>query len=110
MDRILDQKNQELEFEFSGIGFVLGGNVQKLNQNNQEEAVLQLEITIDNGTPEQFSMPSAFSKRRHEIAWKYQLADRQHKVKIKLLNPTPGFNLKAEDLIVYASKMPEKSL
>ncbi len=110
IDKILDRKNQELEFEFSGIGFVLGGSVQKLDQNSPEEAVLQLEITIDNGAPEQFSMPSAFSKRRHEIAWKYQLTDGQHKVKIKLLNPTPGFNLKAEDLIVYASKMPEKSL
>ena len=108
MDKILDKKNQELEFEFSGIGFVLGGYVQKLDQKNQEDAVLQVEMTIDNGTAEQFSMPSAFSKRRHEIAWKYQLTDGPHKVKIKLLNPTPGFDIKAKDLIVYASRKVEK--
>ena len=110
MDKILDKKNQELEFEFKGNGFVLGGYVQKLDQNNQEDAVLQVEMTLDNGTPEQFPMPSAFSKRRHEIAWKYQLTEGQHKIKIKLLNPTPGFNLKAEDLIVYDSKKPEKPM
>jgi hypothetical protein len=97
-----------LELEFTGIGFVLGGHVKKLDENNSEEAVLQLEMTIDNGTPEQFTMPSNFAKRRHEIAWKYQLTDGSHNVKIKLLNPTKGFQVEVGDLIVYSSSKVEK--
>lgn len=108
VNKKLDQKNKELELEFTGIGFVLGGHVKKLDENNSEEAVLQLEMTIDNGTPEQFTMPSNFAKRRHEIAWKYQLTDGSHNVKIKLLNPTKGFQVEVGDLIVYSSSKVEK--
>jgi hypothetical protein len=103
-NKILDEKTSEMEFNFTGIGFALGGNVKKLDKNNPEDAVLQLEMTIDGGTAEQFTMPSNFSKRRHEIAWKYKLNDGPHKVKIRLLNPTKGFQLEAGDLIVYGSK------
>ncbi len=107
VDKILDQKNQEMELEFTGIGFVIGGSVQKLDKNNPEEAILQLEIIIDDGAPEKFNMSSNFSKRRHEIAWKYQMTDGPHKVKIRLLNPTSGFQLNTGDLIAYSPKRPE---
>jgi hypothetical protein len=103
-NKTLDQQNKEMEFEFTGIGFAVGGHVKKLDEKNTEDAVLQLEMTIDGGTPEQFTMPYNFSKRRHEIAWKYQLSDGLHKVKIKLLNPTVGFQVEAGDLIVYGSQ------
>ncbi|HPE74822.1 MAG TPA: ADP-ribosylglycohydrolase family protein [Draconibacterium sp.] len=103
-NKILDEKTSEMEFNFTGIGFALGGYVKKLDKNNPEDVVLQLEMTIDGGTPEQFTMPSNFSKRRHEIAWKYKLSDGQHKVKISLINPTKGFQLEAGDLIVYSSE------
>ena len=104
LSKKLDNANKEIEFDFTGIGFVLNGGVNKLNKENTEDADLQLEMIIDNGAPEQFSMSSNFSKRRHEIAWKYQLADGPHKVKIRLLNPTSGFEVNAGDLIVYSSK------
>jgi hypothetical protein len=104
VNKKLDKQNQEIEFEFTGIGFALGGGVKKLDEKNTEDAVLQLEMTIDNGTPEQFTMPSNFAKRRHEVAWKYQLQNGIHKIKIKLLNPTEGFQVDAWDLIVYGSK------
>ena len=107
LNKKLDKANKEIVFDFTGIGFVLNGGVNKLNKENTEEADLQLEIIIDDGTPEKFTMSSNFSKRRHEIAWKYQLSDGSHKVKIKLLNPTPGFEVNAGDLIVYSSKKVE---
>jgi hypothetical protein len=109
LNKKLDKANKEIEFDFTGIGFVLNGGVNKLNKDNTEDADLQLEMIIDNGTPEQFIMPSGFSKRRHEIAWKYQLTDGPHKVKIRLLNPAPGFEINAGDLIVYSSKKTENT-
>ena len=108
-NKILDEKTREMEFEFTGIGFALGGHVKKLDENNTEDAVLQLEMTIDSGTAEQFIMPSNFSKRRHEIAWKYQLSDGPHKVKIRLLNAKPGFSVQCGDLLVYGSSKVEKA-
>jgi hypothetical protein len=104
VNKKLDMQNQEVEFEFTGIGFALGGGVKKLDEKNTADAVLQLEMTIDNGTPEQFQMPYNFAKRRHEVAWKYQLVDGPHIVKIKLMNPTKGFQVDARDLLVYGSK------
>ena len=109
LNKKLDNGNKEIEFDFTGIGFVLNGGVNKLNKENTEDADLQLEMIIDTGAPEQFSMSSSFSKRRHEIAWKYQLTDGPHKVKIRLLNPTPGFEVNAGDLIVYSSKKLEST-
>jgi hypothetical protein len=107
--QVLDTKTKEITIEFVGNGFALTGGVAKANENGSD-IDLQFEMSIDGGRPEKFAMPSAFSKRRHEVAWKYQLTDEPHIVKIKLLNPTPGFALKAEDLIIYSSKKPETEM
>jgi hypothetical protein len=104
LNKKLDNKNKEIEFDFTGIGFVLNGGVKKFDNENTEEAEFQLKIIIDNGIPEQFSMSSSLSKRRHEIAWKYQLPEGLHKVKITLLNPNLGFKINVGDLIVYRSE------
>lgn len=108
LGRKLNGETKDLEFEFTGNGFVVTGGVKKLNEKSSD-AVFQLEMVIDGGTPEKFSMSSDFSKRRHEVAWKYQLTDGPHKVKIRLLNPAPGFQIDAGDLIVYSSKKPENT-
>ena len=107
--QILDKKTKELTLEFAGNGFVLTGEVVKEIKDAADSEML-LEMEIDGGQAEKFSMSSNFSKRRHEVAWKYQLAEGPHKVKIKLLNPTPGFSLKAGDLIVYSPVKPENPL
>jgi len=106
LGRTLNEKTKEIEVEFSGNGFAVTGEVKKLNEKDSD-VDLQLEMVIDGGSSEKFSMSSNYSKRRHEIAWKYQLTDGPHKVKIKLLNPTTGFQIEAGDLIVYSSKKVE---
>jgi hypothetical protein len=103
IDRKLNGQTKETEIEFTGNGFVVTGGVHKMDEKGSD-AELQLEMEIDGGAPEKFNMSSNFSKRRHEVAWKYQLTDGPHKVKIRLQNPTPGFEVNAVDLIVYSSK------
>ncbi len=105
----LDTKTKEITVEFAGNGFALTGGVAKADENGSD-LDLQLEMSIDGGAPEKFTMPSAFSKRRHEVAWKYQLTNGPHKVSIKLLNPTAGFNVNIGDLIVYSPKKPETEM
>ena len=91
-----------MEVEFSGTGFVITGTAQK--EDALEDLELQLELSVDEGVAERFTMPTNFSKRRHEVAWKYQLPEGKHRVKISLINPQPGYRVDVNDLIVYASK------
>lgn len=98
----LDLGKTELLLEFDGNGFVLTGAAVK--DESLEDAVLELEMSIDGGEFEAFTMPTNFSKRRHEVAWKYQLPEGTHSVVIKLLNPTAGYQVDVNDLIVYSSE------
>ncbi len=104
----LNSDKREMQVVFEGNGFVLTGGVQKTGEGNDNE-VLEIEVTIDNSAPEVIQLPENFSKRRHDVAWKYQLPDGKHSVKIKLLNPQPGFQVNAGDLIVYSSRKPENT-
>lgn len=98
----LSMENKELTVEFTGNGFVLTGRAQKADKDGPD-AVAELEMTVDDGTPEKITMPTNFARRKHEIAWKYQLTEGAHKVTLKLLNPEPGFSVEAGDLLVYTS-------
>ena len=97
----LSKENPLLEVEFNGNGFVLTGSAQK--QEAQGDFDLQLEMRIDGGRPESFVMPTNFSKRRHEVAWKYQLKEGNHLVKITLKKPADGYRIDVNDLLVYSS-------
>ncbi len=99
----LDSENTEVVVEFIGNGFVLTGVAQK--EEGMEERILKLEMKIDGGEPEQFTMPTAFSKRRHEVCWKYQMQEEDHTVKISLKNPPSQYHVDVNDLIVYTSEI-----
>jgi len=101
IDKQLSVDNPEVTVEFSGIGFVLTGVAQK--EEGLADRILELEMSIDGGEPEHFTMPTAFSKRRHEVTWKYQLPEGLHRVELKLANPTQGYEVNIGDLVVYTS-------
>jgi ADP-ribosylglycohydrolase len=101
----LNSINQESEFEFVGNGFVLTGNAQKLNRD-LPEGVLEFEVYVDGQKLEQVKMPTIYTTRRHEVAWKYNLPEGKHQVKLKLLNPLEGYEVRADHLLVYSSVKP----
>lgn len=98
----LSPDKKEVEVEFTGNGFVIQGWANK-TAKDIEDSVAELEMTIDNGNPEKILMPTNFARRKHELAWKYQLADEKHTVKISLLNPDSRFKIDVGDLLVYSS-------
>ncbi len=102
--KILNAENTELMIEFNGNGFVLTGSAEK--EAAMDDEVLQLEMSIDGGEAETFTMPTNFSKRKHEVAWKYQLKEGLHKVEFKLVDPVLGYAVSANDLLVYSSEQP----
>ena len=101
----LNSINQESEFEFEGNGFVVTGNAQKLNRD-LPEGVLEFEVYVDGQKVEQIKMPTIYTTRRHEVAWKYNLPEGKHQVKLKLLNPQEGYEVRADHLLVYSSVKP----
>ena len=105
----LNKESPEQEFEFIGNGFALGGQAVKLNGQATAEYTFELELYIDGKRIEKFTMPTAFATRRHEIAWKYQLSEGKHKVKVKVLNPKDGYQVNTGNLIIYSSVKNEKT-
>ncbi|MHC4653630.1 MAG: ADP-ribosylglycohydrolase family protein [Planctomycetota bacterium] len=98
----IDEKTNELVFDFKGNGFALSGYAEK--RNGKPDYTFQLEMYIDGELIEQFKMPTAKTIRRNEVAWKFQLPEGKHQVKIKLTNPKNGYWVKAGELVTYSSK------
>ena len=91
--------DNQFEFDFEGIGFVLAGETTKAN--DATDYIAEAELYINNKYIEKFNLPSAASLRRSELCWKYQLPYGKHRVKIVILNPSKRFQIKATDVIVY---------
>ena len=68
--------------------------------------MLEFEVYVDGQKLEQIKMPTSFTTRRHEVAWKYELPEGKHQVKLKLLNPQEGYQVRVDNLLVYSSVKP----
>ena len=92
--------NDNWKLEFEGIGFVIKGEARKKSQNSADR-VIEADIYIDGKKSETAKLPTNFTIRRHEIFWKYNLAEGQHQVQIKVLNPNGEYELYLNECIVY---------
>jgi ADP-ribosylglycohydrolase len=94
----------EYTFEFTGTGFVINGDYRakpgtNYDSNTKETAVV--ELYVDGIKSETIKLPLSFTTRRHEIAWKYQLENKAHRITLKLLNPNPTISCFLSDAIFY---------
>ena len=46
-------------------------------------------------------MPTSFSRRKHEVAWKYNLPQGAHRVRIVLKDPVKGYGLQMGSILIY---------
>lgn len=92
----------ELSFDFDGIGFVLKGDASQWD--SKSTYVFDTELYLDGkmiGTPK---LPVNFTARRYDLAWKYQLPRGKHSVKMKILNSSKDYNVRATGAIIYSDK------
>ena len=115
----------ELNFEFTGNGYILYGNMVKRSKIDadyidriskrlgsevfglaelHDPYVAELELYIDGIQDEILLLPMKNTARRTEPSWKYQLTEGNHKVRIKWINPNPDYEIRINDLIVYSEK------
>jgi hypothetical protein len=95
-------KETSYTFDFEGVGFVISGNIFK--DEALPDTIMNIELNIDNIKPETEILPYNFRTRRMEIAFRYNLPEGKHTVKLSLKEPKKGYRLKIEKILFYNSK------
>ena len=62
---------------------------------------LLIEVYIDDALSEEVVMPTLSMTRRHDIAWKFNMENGNHNVKIQLKNPVKGYRVEVNKVIIY---------
>ncbi|PWS26487.1 hypothetical protein DHW03_17055 [Pedobacter yonginense] len=95
----------EYTFDFTGNAFVINGeHLLKAGNHTDSEKLADIaiiELYIDGKFTETIKLPVNYIVRKHEIAWKYQLENKQHQIKLKLLNPSQTSYVQLNDVIFY---------
>ncbi|WP_423127186.1 ADP-ribosylglycohydrolase family protein [Gaoshiqia sp. Z1-71] len=101
INQMLEPGNDEFLFNFEGNGFVVNGRTQR-----QQEALPdpEIEIFIDGQKTETFMMPAGFKERKHDVCWRFGLAEGKHEVRIKLISKEKCHPVRINHYLVYSSK------
>ncbi|MFO7621196.1 MAG: ADP-ribosylglycohydrolase family protein [Bacteroidales bacterium] len=94
----------ELSFEMEGCGFVVTGRAVK--ESNMPEATLELDVFADDMFLETVKMPTQSRIRRHDVAWKYDLPEGKHTIRLTARNIPKGYRVEAGDVILYSTVDP----
>lgn len=130
-DRFDKSFTNELSYDFVGNGYIFYGNLvknSKIDENYIDRVskrvgsevfglaepddpyVAELEIYIDGQLDEKVKLPMKNTSRRLEPAWKYQLTEGKHNVRMKWINPKREYEIRINDIMVYSEKQPESNL
>ena len=130
-DRFDKSFTDELSYDFVGNGYIFYGNlvknskidksyIDRISKRVGSEAfglaepddlyVAELDIYIDGKLDEHVKMPMKNTSRRLEPAWKYQLPEGKHIVRLKWINPNPEYEIRINDIMIYSEKQPVSNL
>ena len=130
-DRYDKSFTDELVYTFTGNGYIFYGNLVKCAKVDKsyidrvskrvgsegfalaepdDPYVAMLEIYIDGVLDEIVRLPMKNTSRRLEPAWKYQLKEGNHEVRLKWLNPDPAYEIRINDIMVYSENPPVNNL
>lgn len=106
INKKMELKGDVLEFEMYGKGFIVRGYTSEYrNWNVRTNDELLVSVSIDGGKEEILKLPFDYKTRRMDlVAYKYQLNEGKHQVKIVLLNEISGRVIWLTDRFTYASK------
>ncbi len=97
---------------FEGKGIVVRYSFQKGRYQNAETDeigyVAEVEVYLDGALSETVKLPVDQNARKQELYYKYNLAEGQHELSFKWLNPAPGRNIYIGSYIPYVSEPVKK--
>lgn len=118
--------SDKYEFDFTGNGFIIWGNLVKTKSVTADYAhrvsmrhigsevfglaeptdpyVAKIEVWIDGKLDHTSTMPMKNTERKLEPAWKYQMPEGKHHVELKWLNPAKDYLLRINDIVYYSSR------
>lgn len=130
-DRYDKSFTDELVYDFEGNGFIFYGNLvknSKIDKNYidrvsrrvgsevfglaepDEEYVALLDMYIDGQRDQTIRLPMKNTSRRLEPAWKYQLNEGKHQVRLVWINPHKEYEIRINDILIYSEKQPSSNL
>jgi hypothetical protein len=130
-DRYDRSFTDDLSYDFVGNGYIFYGNLvknSKIDKNYIDRVskrvgsevfglaepddpyVAELEVYIDGVLDENVKLPMKNTSRRLEPAWKYQLAEGAHNIRLKWINPDPNYEIRINDIMIYSENQPESNL
>jgi hypothetical protein len=109
LDVRLNGTEAEAEFSFDGIGFAVNGETVKSSAESPD-ADLEVEMVIDDEPAVKSILPTADRTRKPTPFWCYRLQPGPHSVRIKLLTPAPGVELRLSSVVVYAAGQASDSI
>ncbi|WP_163515299.1 ADP-ribosylglycohydrolase family protein [Gelidibacter japonicus] len=131
-NKIDESFTDEINFEFTGNGFLLYGNMVKRSKVDVEYVdrvskrtygsesfglaepddpyVAIMEVYIDGELEETVKLPMMNSARRLEPAWKYNLPEGKHTLRLKWINHKSEYEYRINDLIVFSKNKPVSNL
>jgi hypothetical protein len=96
-------KDNEITFEFDGIGFALAAPPDG-HDYKEKNHIFETEMYIDGELVEKAKLPTEISKRRFTPFWRYQLPAGHHRVVIKILNPVEYAKIEYNYAVIYGDK------
>lgn len=130
-DRYDKSFTDELSYDFTGNGYIFYGNLVKNSKIDKDYIdrvskrvgsevfglaepndpyVAELDVYIDGKLDEHVKMPMKNTSRRLEPAWKYQLTEGKHNVRLKWINPKPEYEIRINDIMIYSENPPVSNL
>lgn len=122
----------EITLEFTGNGYLLYGNMVKRSKIDgdyidriakrtygseplglaelKDPYVAKMLVYTDGAVTDTISLPMMNSARKLEPSWNYQMAEGKHTLKLKWINPDPGYEYRINDMIVYSGNEPKSNL
>ena len=108
VNKRLSQSQNEINIEFTGSAFVLTGYASF--DGNQEDAILELELYINDTLVETIKMPTLSLIRRHDVAWNYDLNEGDHKITLKPKNIPDNYYINVREIITYSNNEPKPNI
>jgi len=131
-NKIDESFTHEINFEFTGNGYLLYGNMVKRSKVDvkyvdriskrtygsepfglaepDDTYVALMEVYVDGVLDETVKLPMMNTSRRLEPSWKYQLKEGKHTLKLKWINNNPAYEYRINDLIVFSENEPKSNL
>ncbi len=90
---------EEYSYTAECAGIIFNGYV-----SGPKEYVAELEVSVDGGKAERFTMPVLYRVRRLDVYWNFELKPGNHTITLRWLNPTEGTSVKVVDAVLFESR------